>query len=318
MIEESLERWNSAVRSICGRFATAPARELPVFVGRIAKTTCGGLDIAHISTNAASIHHTRSISTDAEFCFLVLQQSGVMDVEDADSPNGGFRLLPGDVALLDSARDFRMRPNGLIGQLSVHLSRSVIDRALPGRLGHMSKVSQHCASGWLLRGLLQQVGVGDTMQWADDADGDALEMALIHLMRPALGERSASENGVPMRVLANRLIDRSLCDPNLAPGGLARQLGISERQLYRIFSVDGDTVFRYIMRKRLERSAADLLGRGADGWTITDVAFKWGFVDSAHFSRAFRRQYGMSPSEYRNGGGAAAAPVPPPGERVLQ
>lgn len=318
IVDESLDRWNSAVRNICGRFATEPARELPAFVGHIAKSTCGGLDIAHISTNAASVRHPRSIDSDAEFCFLVLQQSGVMDVEDADSPNGGFRLLPGDVALLDSTRDFRMKPNGLVGQLSVHLSRAAIDRALPGRLGRLSKVSQQCASGWLLRGLLQQLGAGGAMQWTDSAEGDALETAVIHLMRPALDERSVPESEVPMRLLANRLIDRALGDPNLAPGWLARQLGISERQLYRIFSLDGDTVFRYIMRKRLERSATDLLAPGADSRTITDVAFKWGFVDAAHFSRAFRGQYGMSPSEYRNGGGAAAASAPPPAARILQ
>ncbi|MBS0545398.1 MAG: transcriptional regulator FeaR [Proteobacteria bacterium] len=317
MIHESLDRWNAAVHSICGRFATAPARELPAFVGQIAKTALGGLNLAHIRTNAQSICHTRSVSTDAAFCFLVLQQSGVMDVDDLDRPGGGFRLQPGDVALLDSARNFRMRPNGLIGQISVHLSRDAIDRALPGRLGRLSMVSQHCLSGRLLRSLVQQLGTGDALQWADDGDGGALELALIHLLEPALAERSAAGSAVPMRLLANRLIERSLGDPHLSPESLARQLSISERQLYRIFSADGDSVFRYIMRKRLERSATDLRAPGIGGSTITDVAFRWGFVDSAHFSRAFRRQYGMSPSEYRNGGGAAV-PAAPPAARALQ
>ena len=317
MIHENLDRWNADVRSICGRFATVPARELPSFVGQIAKTALGGLNLAHIRTNAQSISHTRSISTDAASCFLVLQQSGVMDVEDVDRPTCGFRLQPGDIALLDSARNFRMRPNGLIGQISVHLSRDAIERALPGRLGRLSKVSQQCLSGRLLHSLVQQLGTGDALQWADDGDGGALELALIHLLEPALAERPAAESEVPMRLLANRLIDRSLGDPNLSPESLAWQLNISERQLYRIFSADGDSVFRYIMRRRLERSAMDLLAPGIGGSTITDVAFRWGFVDSAHFSRAFRRQYGMSPSEYRNSGGGAAVPAAPPAARSL-
>ncbi|MCJ9728672.1 AraC family transcriptional regulator [Bradyrhizobium sp. PRIMUS42] len=33
---------------------------------------------------------------------------------------------------------------------------------------------------------------------------------------------------------------------------------------------------------------------------MTDVALRWGFNDLSHFSRSFRRRFGMSPREYRN------------------
>ena len=33
---------------------------------------------------------------------------------------------------------------------------------------------------------------------------------------------------------------------------------------------------------------------------ISEVAFRCGFEDATSFSRAFRRKYGISPSEYRN------------------
>jgi len=32
---------------------------------------------------------------------------------------------------------------------------------------------------------------------------------------------------------------------------------------------------------------------------VTEIAFRWGFKDSAHFSRAFKREFGISPSEVR-------------------
>ena len=38
---------------------------------------------------------------------------------------------------------------------------------------------------------------------------------------------------------------------------------------------------------------------------MTDIAFRWGFCDAAHFSRVFKREFGATPSEVRH---AAAWP----------
>jgi len=38
---------------------------------------------------------------------------------------------------------------------------------------------------------------------------------------------------------------------------------------------------------------------------LVDIAFAWGFNSQAHFSRAFRRKYGQSPSAFRQRAGAA-------------
>ena len=94
-------------------------------------------------------------------------------------------------------------------------------------------------------------------------------------------------------------IDRHLPDPDLTPRTIAAHLGVSNRYLHRVFAAQGATMGRTILRRRLQRAAATL----ADGvWrdhTITDVALAWGFADAAHFSRAFRAQYGEAPSVWR-------------------
>jgi AraC-like DNA-binding protein len=38
--------------------------------------------------------------------------------------------------------------------------------------------------------------------------------------------------------------------------------------------------------------------------SISEICFRWGFNGSAHFSRAFRDQYGVSPREFRQGAAA--------------
>ena len=40
--------------------------------------------------------------------------------------------------------------------------------------------------------------------------------------------------------------------------------------------------------------------RFATATYITEVAYRWGFNDSAHFSRLFKASFGMSPTQYRS------------------
>ena len=43
---------------------------------------------------------------------------------------------------------------------------------------------------------------------------------------------------------------------------------------------------------------------------IADVAYRCGFVDSAHFSRSFRQRFGTSPREFRQQKAGAAVESP--------
>ncbi|MGW6541222.1 helix-turn-helix domain-containing protein, partial [Streptomyces sp. NPDC055051] len=95
-------------------------------------------------------------------------------------------------------------------------------------------------------------------------------------------------------------IDRNLRDPDLYPEGVARALGISVRYLHRLFEGEGTTVGQLIRQRRLEECGRELARRSRTAPAVSAVAQKWGFVSPAHFSRAFRTAYGVSPSEWRD------------------
>jgi AraC-like DNA-binding protein len=98
---------------------------------------------------------------------------------------------------------------------------------------------------------------------------------------------------------AQRYIEEHLADPDLSPSTVASAMLVSTRQLHRLFAASGTTVARSIRVKRLERCRREIIASVAVDRSLGQISRRWGFADSAVFSRAFREQYGMSPRQYR-------------------
>ena len=80
---------------------------------------------------------------------------------------------------------------------------------------------------------------------------------------------------------------------------LARRVAASRRQLQRAFAeVGGTTVSGYLTETRMSR-AADLLRQG--DLPVAHVGRAVGYRHAAHFARAFRRHFGVSPSTFAAG-----------------
>lgn len=66
---------------------------------------------------------------------------------------------------------------------------------------------------------------------------------------------------------------------------------------HRVFKfITGETLNVYVTRRRIEKSALDLLHKNI---TTTAIAHKYGFSDNSSFSKAFKKYYGKSPTEFR-------------------
>jgi len=101
-----------------------------------------------------------------------------------------------------------------------------------------------------------------------------------------------------IRSRADTIIFEQAADPLLSPAAIAAQLNISLRQLYRAFNGTESPAAR-IRRRRLEH-AAELLAARAAPLQVEKVAQECGFISAEYFSRAFRREFGLSPRAYRS------------------
>jgi AraC-like DNA-binding protein len=78
---------------------------------------------------------------------------------------------------------------------------------------------------------------------------------------------------------------------------MAREVGMSPFHFARTFSeLTGQSPHQYLLKLRL-RHAATML---RDGASVTQSALDSGFENLSHFSRTFRRRFGVSPSSYRS------------------
>jgi AraC-like DNA-binding protein len=95
------------------------------------------------------------------------------------------------------------------------------------------------------------------------------------------------------------VLDR-LNDSSLTIGSIARSLGLSAKQVQRLFERSGMTFTEFVLEQRL--LAARRLLSGADGrhGKIGTVAYSVGFGDLSYFNRTFRGRFGVTPSECRD------------------
>jgi AraC family transcriptional regulator len=78
---------------------------------------------------------------------------------------------------------------------------------------------------------------------------------------------------------------------------LAAVAGFSVPHFHRIFTAQkGENIAAYVRRIRLERAGWKLRVGAVD---ITEVALAAGYESHAAFSKAFKQQFGFSPSEFR-------------------
>ncbi|HEY5129757.1 MAG TPA: acetamidase/formamidase family protein [Bradyrhizobium sp.] len=151
----------------------------------------------------------------------------------------------------------------------------------------------------------------------EKADLATAEVAVTELVAGALLGETQSDAETITQVQAAHLrrvdaaIEAQLGNPNLTIADIARQDGLSQRYLQRLFERQDTTFSAYVRERRLERCCGDLVDPKYADQSIAAISYRWGFSDQASFSRMFSATYGTSPRDFRK-----AVPRDPEAERT--
>lgn len=92
-------------------------------------------------------------------------------------------------------------------------------------------------------------------------------------------------------------IERNIDMPGLTAAIVAKACGISTSYLFKLLAADGASFRTYLWTIRLERAHSLLLNRSAHRNSVSEISQMVGFRNNAHFSRAFRKRFGLRPSD---------------------
>lgn len=120
---------------------------------------------------------------------------------------------------------------------------------------------------------------------------------------PVCAARTCERGGVRVaRLRAIKAdIGRHLCEPELSIAMIAMRHGISPRYVRKLFQDEQTTFSDFVLLLRLERSRQLLRSPVHAIRTVASIAHTCGFNDLSYFNRTFRRRYGITPTDFRNG-----------------
>jgi AraC-like DNA-binding protein len=210
------------------------------------------------------------------------------------SPRGRFTVGPRQLMVRDNeiAWDFEIDrgTRSLVLQLPAGQAR----RALPGARAFV--VGQDAPPARLLLGHLDAwAGIAGSLS---PAAARAARAAGLELFRGLVADQviDDEEFSAALAQAAMTCIDDRLADPDLDPAAIAKALHVSVRTLHRAFASQSATVMSYVQERRLDQARAELASSPV---TVSEVAARWHFADSSHFSKSYRRRFGDSPAADR-------------------
>ncbi|MFK4853114.1 helix-turn-helix domain-containing protein [Microbacterium sp. ZW T6_19] len=229
---------------------------------------------------------------------LMLAGTGMLIQDDREAV-----LRPGDLAVYDTDRPYSLVFDEDFRTMVVMFPKHLISLP-PEMIGQLTAVrisGQEGLGSMVVPYLTQLAGNLDQLAGTTGARlaHSALDLVSTVFTRElGLDEVSAD----PHRALVQRIrsyIERNLASTDLGPASIASAHYISTRHLHGLFQEQGVTVSTWIRTRRLEQCRRDLLDPMLADRPVAAIAARWGFVDAAHFSRAFKTTFGVSPSEYR-------------------
>jgi AraC-like DNA-binding protein len=132
------------------------------------------------------------------------------------------------------------------------------------------------------------VHVHDLVALVLGATRDAAELAKVR------GVRAARLHAIKEEIIGN------LSSRNLSADAIAARHGISPSYVRKLFEGDGTTFGDFVLGLRLAQAHRMFADARYVDRKISAIAFEAGFGDLSYFNNAFRRRYGMTPSDVRN------------------
>lgn len=300
-VPDRQEAWLAKARQICGECKFLFPKRFS-FHGSIERRKIADLEMTLFSSSPISFtkYPLAGLSSESRACIVISQLAGSRRYCQEDRV--AF-LRKGDTTLIDSGRPWSSDCPGDCARLYLRLPRHLMESRLRlSELPFARRFSGESGLGAILFRLSTSL-FNEAERLTPEEAAAAIE-SYLHILAACTSEGKCVGTGMSrLSELTTRIthyIDAHLTETTLNPFEIAVAMDISVRHVHRVFARKGLTVADWIRTERLRHSRKDLCDPRMRSKSITEIAFFWGFNDSAHFSRAFKTQYGICPRTFRS------------------
>ncbi|MEM9630576.1 MAG: AraC family transcriptional regulator [Pseudomonadota bacterium] len=285
------DAWREAVRAV---YDVNPAGETQSTSESVKAWLLSDLVFSDVKFSSQTFNHDRRLSMGSNFLSLQLYRYGGSKGVLGEK---SWQVSPGDIHLFDFSREFysTASESSVIGVVIPHECVGFDPARHPG---HMV-FSGRTALGKFLTNTL--FALFDDLPQVRAAEADDLSKGFCGLLQGLLLQKMKDGKSDQSRRDERRnemlsYLNRNLADPGLGVEHLCRTFNISRPSVYREFAQTGG-VANYITQRRLERAYYQFVSVAEGDRRIKEVAYGVGFNDPAHFSRLFRRRFGITPKQ---------------------
>ena len=265
------------------------------FRGSMVQSYVGPLQISTVGSGP--VQYRRSIQAIRRDSRTDLQLTCLLEGEFTVEQNGRVvTLSPGDMALYDAAVPFVLDCPLEYSAVTIRLPASLLATRVPQVIHRTAtnlggKVGIGNIAGMMVRSVASQAPAMGSQ------DLHRLCLPLLDVLAAALDQEDlcvGGGRGTRRLEQVKRWIDSQVSDPDLSISAIASANALTVRTLNRLFAREGDTVFSWLRKRRLDR-AYSLLAEGKVE-QVTEAAYLSGFRDLSHFGRVFKTEFGVPPS----------------------
>jgi len=246
----------------------------------------------------------RDIAHDANDDFLLATQvDGTVLIKQGDAD---FTQRPGSLALMSAGEPYSVIHTQQSHRLILHIPNSVYQERILGNKKEAQFRARLLPEGGLasiVHSMLKSLAFEDdkltrTEQYTLAESLLELTSAIVRADTDKEFEQQHTKQSALFRRTLEYL-EANFMNSELTPEIVAKANGISMRYLHSLFQQSGISVSRWLWERRLKAAREDLLDPDMSHMRISEIAFRRGFNDPAHFSRTFRNRFDISPSGLR-------------------
>lgn len=294
---DRVDYWRSAMLDSLNACCSVEPAGRRGFDASMTVLRCGSADVVRLEGSPFRIRRLGPGRRD--WVSLMFQCDGFATLEDGCHV---ARLGPGDACIVPPDREIFVDRKTPFRQLLLNVREDELDRTLPDWRRHTcDRMEAHRPGLQASRDLLLFLAArADLLDLPARAMLTDTALSLVGQDAPARG-RSAQARlpgsdrmALHHRQRAERYIAEHLHDPELSVPCIAAGLGVSVRYLHRLFE-GGAPVMQWVLEQRLQACEREISAQPAS--PVSSVAYAWGFTSAAHFSRAYKKRFGHSPSQ---------------------